>query len=71
METAAKLLSDEPLFFLINSYTTGLAPTVIQNVLSVALKGTGARVEAAELCLPVKRDDLLFPCGATGRAWWE
>ena len=71
VEAAAKLLSDEPLFFLINSYTTGLAPTVIQNVLSVALKGTGARVEAAELCLPVKRDDLLFPCGATGRAWWE
>lgn len=71
VEAAAKLLSDEPLFLLINSYTTGLAPTVIQNVLSVALKGTGARVEASELCLPVKRDDLLFPCGATGRAWWE
>ena len=71
VEAAAKLLSDEPLFFLINSYTTGLAPTVIQNVLFVALKGTGAKVEASELCLPVKRDDLLFPCGATGRAWWE
>lgn len=71
VEAAAALLSDWPLFFLINSYTTGLAPTVIRNVLNVALKGKGAHVEAAELCLPVQRDGLLFPCGATGRAWWE
>ncbi len=71
VEAAAALLSDQPLFFLVNSYTTGLAPTVIKNVLTVALKQTGARVEAAELCLPVQRDALLFPCGATGRAWWS
>ncbi|HWR23246.1 MAG TPA: class I SAM-dependent methyltransferase [Feifaniaceae bacterium] len=71
VEAAAALLSDRPLFFLINSYTTGLAPTVVKNVLDVALKGKGAQVEAAELCLPVKRDNLLFPCGATGRAWWS
>jgi hypothetical protein len=71
VEAAAALLSDEPLFFLINSYTTGLAPTVIKNVLDVALKGKGAQVEAAELCLPMRRDNLLFPCGATGRAWWN
>ena len=71
VEAAAALLSDKPLFFLINSYTTGLAPTVIKNVLDVALKGKDAQVEAAELCLPVRRDNLLFPCGATGRAWWK
>lgn len=71
VEAAAALLSDKPLFFLINSYTTGLAPTVIKNVLDVALKGKGAQVEAAELCLPMRRDSLLFPCGATGRAWWS
>ncbi len=71
VEATAALLSDKPLFFLINSYTTGLAPTVIKNVLDVALKGRNATVEAAELCLPVKRDNLLFPCGATGRAWWK
>ncbi len=71
VEAAAALLSDKPLFFLINSYTTGLAPTVIKNVLDVGLKGKDAQVEAAELCLPVRRDNLLFPCGATGRAWWK
>ncbi len=71
VEAAAALLSDKPLFFLINSYTTGLAPTVIKNVLDVALKDKNAAVEAAELCLPMRRDNLLFPCGATGRAWWK
>ncbi|MEL7603316.1 MAG: class I SAM-dependent methyltransferase [Bacillota bacterium] len=71
VEAAAKLLTDEPLFFLINSYTTGLAPVVLSNVLSVALRDTHPQVESAELCLPMRRDNLLFPCGATGRAWWQ
>ena len=61
----AKLLSDEPCFFLINSYTTGLAPSVLKNVLTVALPR--GRAEAQEVGLPIRRGGLVLPCGATGR----
>ena len=61
----AQLMSDEPLFFLVNSYTTGLAPTVLQNVLKLALpKG---HAEADEVGLPIRRGNLVLPCGASGR----
>ncbi|HPF54131.1 MAG TPA: class I SAM-dependent methyltransferase [Eubacteriales bacterium] len=62
----AELLSEKPLFFLINSYTTGLAPTVLSNVLTTAL--LNGRVEAGEVCLPIERDKLVLPCGSSG--WW-
>ena len=61
----AALLSERPAFFLINSYTTGLAPTVLSNVLRVALPGGHA--EADEVGLPIRRGGLVLPCGATGR----
>ena len=61
----AKLLSDEPAFFLINSYTTGLAASVLKNVLTVALPGGHA--EADEVGLPIERGGLVLPCGASGR----
>lgn len=70
VEAAVKLLSDTPLFFLINSYTTGLAPSVLKNVLLVALSDRGARVESDEVGLPIARGGLTLPCGASGRAWW-
>lgn len=70
VDAAVKLLSDTPLFFLINSYTTGLAPSVLKNVLTVALAGRGGRVESDEVGLPVERGELTLPCGASGRAWW-
>ena len=61
----AQLLSDDPAFFLINSYTTGLAPSVLSDVLSVALpKGN---VESGEVGLPIRRGNLVLPCGASGR----
>ena len=61
----AALLSDTPAFFLINSYTTGLAPSVLSNVLRTALpEGT---VRAEEVGLPIRRGGLVLPCGATGR----
>lgn len=63
----AALLSDTPAFFLINSYTTGLAPSVLQNVLRVALPQARV-VEADEVGLPILRDGLVLPCGASGRA---
>ncbi|MCD7764570.1 MAG: class I SAM-dependent methyltransferase [Lachnospiraceae bacterium] len=65
----AKLLSDEPLFFLVNSYTTGLAPAVLTYLLATELKEKGGHVESQEIGLPVTESGLILPCGASGR--WE
>lgn len=62
-----KLLSDHPLFFLVNSYTTGLAPAVLTYMLSVALRERGGHTEASEIGLPVSSTGLILPCGASGR----
>ncbi len=68
VKLCSQLLSDRPLFFLINSYTTGLAPSVLSYMLSVeiASRHKGA-VTAGELGLPVTRTGLVLPCGASGR----
>ncbi len=58
------LLSDDPIFFIINSYTTGLQPAVMKNILELALPE--GRVEADEIGLPVK-SGIYLPCGATAR----
>lgn len=61
----AGLLSDHPLFFLINSYTTGLAPQVLKNVLQLTMpKG---HAEADEIGLPIRKGNMVLPCGASGR----
>ena len=65
----AQLLSPEPLFFLINSYTTGLAPSVLTYMLSVELKDKKGQVDAQEIGLPVSSSGLILPCGASAR--WE
>ncbi len=65
-----KVLSDEPLFFLINSYTTGLAPTVLENILKLTLREKfGGSAVADEIGIPVKNSDIILPCGASGR--WQ
>jgi 23S rRNA (cytosine1962-C5)-methyltransferase len=64
-----RLLSDDPLFFLINSYTTGLQPAVLSYMLSLELKNRGGIVSADEIGLPVSSSGLILPCGASGR--WE
>lgn len=65
-----KLLSDKPLFFLVNSYTTGLSPSVMGYLLNTALVGErGGHVECGELGLPVTQTGLVLPCGASAR--WE
>ena len=70
MQLCTKLLSDNPLFFLINSYTTGLAPSVLTYMLSTEVAPThGGTVKSDELGLPVTRTGLVLPCGASGR--WE
>lgn len=65
---ASELLSDEPLFFLVNSYTTGLAPAVLTYMISTEVqKKRGGHVEAQEIGLPVTDSGLVLPCGASGR----
>lgn len=64
----SRLLSDDPLFFLINSYTTGLAPSVLTYMLSTALVPKfGGSVVSDELGLKVANTGLVLPCGASGR----
>ncbi len=68
VELVAQVLSDQPLFFLINSYTTGLAPSVLTYILqSIVAKKYGGHTESDELGLPVTASGLALPCGATGR----
>ena len=65
---ASQLLSDNPLFFLVNSYTTGLAPAVLTYMISTEVgKKFGGHVESQEIGLPVKETGLILPCGASGR----
>lgn len=66
----SEILSDTPLFILINSYTTGLAPSVLTYMLETLIKPKfGGFVNSDELGLPVSSNGLILPCGASGR--WE
>lgn len=67
IELSSKLLSKDALFFLINSYTTGLQPAVLSYMLHTALKNCRGTVTAAEIGLPVSANGLVLPCGASGR----
>ena len=62
-------LGDAPLFFLINSYTTGLQPAVLNYMISTVLKKYDGFVTAEEIGIPVSSNGLVLPCGASGR--WE
>ena len=67
VSTASEVLNDHPLFFFINSYTTGFQPAVLQNILGKTVaRPYGGTIDAEELCLPVRSGGVL-PCGATGR----
>ena len=68
VEQCVRLLSDQPLFFLINSYTTGLSPAVMQYILATLMKDRGGITAADEIGLPVTAGGLVVPCGAT--AMW-
>ena len=68
VELCTEVLSDKPLFFLINSYTTGLSPTILANILSLTIKKPG-KVSCGEVGLPMKDSNLILPCGIYGR--WE
>lgn len=65
-----QLLSDQPLFFLVNSYTTGLAPAVLSYLIATEIiPKHGGCVESDEVGLPVSDNGLILPCGAAGR--WQ
>ena len=67
LKLCTRLLSDQPLFVLINSYTTGLQPAVLAYLLEMELKKFGGKVTADEVGLPVVSNGLILPCGACGR----
>ena len=68
VELVSGVLSDDPLFVILNSYTTGLAPSVATYVLETLIsKRFGGRTASDELGLPVTQTGLALPCGATGR----
>ena len=68
IEECTKILSDKPLFFLINSYTTGVSSTVIENILKTSIKLPG-KINSGEVGINITRDNLILPCGIYGR--WE
>ncbi len=65
IQKCLQVLSDEPLFFLINSYTAGLAPTVLKNILDLTMKN--GETSCGEIGLPITRSKLVLPCGIYGR----
>ena len=70
IQLCSKVLSKDPLFFLVNSYTTGLQPAVLTYMLETVLgKKTkfGGKICSDEIGLPVSRNGLVLPCGASGR----
>ena len=70
IEQTAKILSKDAIFYLINSYTTGLQPAVLSYMIHTAIvPGFGGQVSADEIGLPVKANGLVLPCGASGR--WQ
>ena len=70
MELCASVLSDDPLFVLINSYTTGLSPSTLTYISDTVFSARfGGRSVSDELGLPVTETGLALPCGASCR--WE
>ena len=67
IQLCSQILTDNPLFFLINSYTTGLQPAVLSYMKSTVLGTANGTVTASEIGLPVSSNGLVLPCGASGR----
>ena len=70
VDLCTKVLSDNPLFFLINSYTTGISSKVLENILNLTVsKNYKGKVSSGEVGLPMENSNLVLPCGIFGR--WE
>ena len=69
IKICSKVLSDNPLFFLVNSYTTGISSTVIENILKMDLNIKNGKYSCGEIGLPMTDSKLILPCGIFAR--WE
>ncbi len=70
IELCVELLSDDPMFFLVNTYTTGLSGSVMKNIYDLTLmKKFGGNVDIDEIGLPITNGELLMPCGYSAR--WQ
>ena len=70
IKLCTKVLSKDPLFFLINSYTTGISAKVLENILNLNItKRYNGKVSSGEVGLPMTNSKLVLPCGIYGR--WE
>ena len=69
VKLCGEVLSDKPLFFLINSYTTGISAEVLANILKLNVKDEKGKISAGEIGLPMKDKNLVLPCGIYAR--WE
>ncbi len=69
VELCSKILSDNPLFFLINSYTTGISSKVLENILALKIKVKSGVISSGEIGLPMTNSNLILPAGIYGR--WE
>lgn len=68
VKLCAEILTDDPLFFLINSYTTGFAPGVLTYLLGLEVQSKfGGTVVSDEIGLPVRDTNMYLPCGSSGR----
>ncbi len=68
VKLCSNVLSDEPLFFLINSYTTGISAKVLENILNMTIVSPfGGKAYSGEIGLPMKNSNLILPCGIYGR----
>ena len=68
VQLCTKVLSDKPLFFLINSYTTGISSKVLENIIRLNIKNKG-KISSGEIGLPMSNSKLVLPAGIYGR--WE
>ena len=69
IKLCSNVLTDNPLFFLINSYTTGISAEVLANLLKINLNNYKGKITAGEIGLPMTNSNLILPCGIYGR--WE
>ena len=69
IELCSNVLSDNPLFFLINSYTTGISAEVLGNLLKLNLNKYKGKITSGEIGLPMTNSNLILPCGIYGK--WE
>jgi len=69
IELCSNVLTENPLFFLVNSYTTGISAEVLGNLLKLNLNKYKGKISSGEIGLPMTNSELILPCGIYGR--WE